>query len=285
MIVYFNGNFVPKAKVTISPDDRGFLFGDGVYEVLRSYGGRLFRAEEHFRRLARSLQEVRIDGLDVGSFREIAHELLERNGLQDNDGKLYLQVTRGVAPRRHSFPDDSVTPTVYAEASPFRPNREKWEVGVRIVLVDDLRWGRCDIKSVALLPNVLASQQAKESGAEEAIFVREGMATEGAHTNFCAVFEGELGTHPLGDRILAGVTRGAVLDLCRQLRVPVREAPVRVAELRQASELMILGTTTEIMPVIQVDDWRVGNGKPGPVTRDLQRAFRNLVAAQVGEPS
>ena len=279
MLVYFNGDYIPKEDVSISPDDRGFLLADGVYEVLRTYGGKMFRAGSHARRLARSLRELRMSGPSEQDLICITSELLQRNHLDRGDAKIYVQVTRGSAPRRHSFPDKVTPPTVYAEASLFRSVKEKWDLGVRIILVPDIRWARCDIKSVALLPNVLASQRAKESGAEEAIFVREGTVTEGAHTNFCAVFDGELVTHPLNNLILAGVTRGVVLDLCRGLGVPFRESPIPERELRQARELMILGTTTEIMPVVQVDDWRVGDGMPGPVTRRLQRAFRELVAA------
>jgi len=279
LIVYFNGRFVPKEDVRVSPDDRGFLFADGAYEVLRSYGGRLFKVEEHFRRMDRSLRELRIAGLDEESLRDIAEEVMQRNALEGADAVLYVQVTRGVAPRSHAFPDEGTPPTVYVSASPFRPSRDRWESGVKIVLVPDIRWARCDIKSVALLANVLASQQAKESGAEEAVFVRDGVITEGSHTNFCAVFEGQLVTHPRTNHILAGVTRRVARNLCGELGIPFRESPIQEEELREASELMILGTTTEIMPVVQVDDWRVGDGKPGPVTTKLQRAFRDLVTA------
>jgi D-alanine transaminase len=280
MIVYFNGDFIPKEDVKISPDDRGFLLADGVYEVLRTYGGKTFRASDHARRLARSLRELQMSGPGEKDLIDVASELLQCNHLDRGDAKIYVQVTRGSAPRRHSFPEQAIPPTVYAEASPFRSVREKWDDGIRAVLVPDIRWARCDIKSVALLPNVLASQRAKESGAEEAIFVREGTVTEGAHTNCCAVFDGELVTHPLSNHILAGVTRGVVSDLCQSLGVPFREFPIPEEELKQAEELMILGTTTEILPVVQVDDWRVGDGRPGPVTRRLQRAFRELVAAE-----
>jgi D-alanine transaminase len=279
LIVYFNGRFVPKEDVRISPDDRGFLFADGAYEVLRSYGGRLFRAEEHFRRMDRSLRELRIAGPDEESLRHIAGEVIRRNTLGDADAALYVQITRGVALRRHAFPDEGTPPTVYVSVSPFRPSRDRWESGVKVILVPDIRWVRCDIKSVALLPNVLASQRAKESNAEEAVFVRDGVVTEGSHTNFCAVFDGRLVTHPRTNHILAGITRGVVRDLCGALDIPFRESPIREKELRKASELMILGTTTEIMPVVQVDNWRVGDGKPGPVTTKLQQAFRDLVTA------
>jgi D-alanine transaminase len=284
MLVYFNGDFILKEDVRISPDDRGFLLADGVYEVVRTYGGRAFRAGDHARRLARSLRELQMSGPSEKEVIDIISELLRRNPFDKKDAKIYIQVTRGSAPRRHSFPDQATPPTVYAEASLFRSVRKEWDDGIRIILVPDLRWARCDIKSVALLPNVLASQRAKENSAREAVFVREGTVIEGAHTNFCAVFDGELVTHPLNNRILAGVTRGVVLDLCRDLGVPFRESPIPEEKLRQAGELMILGTTTEIMPVVRVDDWQVGDGRPGPVTRRLQRAFRELVTAEASTP-
>ena len=276
MIAYFNGRFMPKEEVKISPDDRGFLLGDGVYEVIRSYSGRLFKVEEHFRRMARSLRELRIHGVDTEDLKGIVEALIEYNELGDGDAKLYIQITRGVAPRRHSFPDEGTPPTVYATASPFQPPRQKWEHGVRIILVPDIRWARCDIKSVALLPNILANQQAKERGAEEAVFVRDGAITEGSHTNFCAVFDGELATHPKSNYILAGIMRETVLDLCDELDIPVKEFPIFERDLKEADELMILGTTSEIMPVVQVDDRQVGDVTPGRIAMKLQRAYREL---------
>jgi D-alanine transaminase len=184
-----------------------------------------------------------------------------------------------VAPRKHAFPEKPTPPTVYLAAYPLKPAPQKWENGVKIILVPDTRWERCDIKSVALLPNVLASQQARASGAEEAVFVRDGQVLEGSHTNFCAVFGAQLVTHPLTNHILAGITRGIVLELCRDLGIPFREEPISESRLREADELMIVGTTTEIMPVVQVDGWQVGEGKPGPITTELQQGFRRLVSA------
>ncbi len=286
MIVYFNGQFLPKEDVKVSPDDRGFLFADGAYETVRAYNGRPFKAQDHFKRMARSLRELQIEGPDEQTLAEIVNELLQRNGLGDAEATIYMQITRGVAPRRHSFPDQEISPTVYACALPLHPSRQKWENGVKIILVPDIRWARCDIKAVALLPNVLASQQAKQKGAEEAVFVRDGVVTEGSHTNLCGVFDGQLVTHPRTNYILAGITRGTVLDLCRQLGIPVREFPIFEGQLREADELMIVGTTTEIMPVVQVNDWKVSNGEPGPITKNLQRAFREMTRkAAASSPS
>lgn len=274
MISYFNSHFLPKEEIRISPDDRGFLFGDGVYEVIRAYGGKLFQADAHLTRLEHSLREIRIAGIDVAHLGDIANELLERNAL--GDATIYIQVTRGVAPRKHSFPDTETSPTVYLTAAPLAASSQKAEAGVKIIFVPDIRWARCDIKSITLLPNVLANQQAKENGAEEAVFVRDGTITEGTHSNFCAVIDGALVTHPKSDRILAGVTRQVVLDLCRELSIPVREIPIREEELPRADELMLLGTTTEVMPIVQVDERKIGDGNPGPVTRRLLAALREL---------
>jgi D-alanine transaminase len=280
MIVYYNDRFLLKEAVCISPDDRGFLLADGAYEVIRAYGGRFFESHAHLQRLERSLKALRIAQPETARLRGIAEELLRRNDLGHGDAIVYIQVTRGTAPRRHAFPDQGTSPTVYLCASSVRSSPEKSERGVGIILVPDIRWLRCDIKSLALLPNVLANQEAKERGAEEAVFVRDGVITEGTHTNFCAVFDGQLVTHPRTNLILGGITRQVVLDLCRRLNIACLESPIHDRDLKKASELMIVSTTVEVLPVVQVDDWLVGDGKPGPTTRKLQQAFRAEIAAK-----
>jgi D-alanine transaminase len=276
MTVYFNGEFVDKDDVSISPDDRGFVFGDGVYEVLRAADGRFFRPDDHFRRLRRSLREIRLDGVDVGALREAIGELLARNDLQDGPAKAYLQITRGAAPRRHAFPDADTEPTVYARANALTPPTEKWEEGVKVILHPDRRWARCDIKSLNYLPNVLANQAAMEAGAYEALLTREGFVMEGSHSSMAAVFDGTVVTRPLTNHVLPSTTRTVLLELCEDLGIPVDEAPISTDALPDADELILLGTTTGIMPIVQVEDWAVGGGTPGPVTRTLQDAFRAL---------
>jgi D-alanine transaminase len=278
MIAYFNGKFIPKEKISISPDDRGFLFADGVYEVICSYGGKLFKLEEHLKRLERSLRELHMAGHPINSLGSIAKELIDRNELSTVHATIYIQITRGAAPRNHVFPEKDTPLTVYAAASPFRPLYTEREKGIKVITLSDIRWGRCDIKSVSLLPNVLASQQAKENGATEAIFIRNGIITEGSHTNVCAVFDGRLATHPADNHILGGITRSVVLNLCMALDIPFTESPVPEKELKHADELMVLGTTYEILPVVQVNDWKVGNGEPGAVTRTLQQAYSQATA-------
>jgi D-alanine transaminase len=276
MIVYYNGEYMPKEEVKLSPDDRGFLFADGIYEVIRAYPGHLFAVEAHLQRMRYGLRELRIKPPQL-DFRALAVKLLQDNHLDNSEALVYFQITRGAAPRLHTFPPDTVQPTIYAYASAFHPPQEKWDSGVKVILTPDIRWTRCDIKSISLLPNVLANQQAEENGAYEAVFVRNGLVTEGSRTNFCGVLEGQLVTHPKGPYILPGITRDVVLALCRDLSIPVREYPILEQELKKADELMLVGTTTEIMPVVQVNDWPVGNGQPGPVTRKLQQRFRERI--------
>jgi len=290
MTIFLNDSFIPKEDAKISPDDRGFIFGDGVYEVIRSYNGRLFRAESHFKRLARSLEEIRIrtvktsevsETSEVSSLvkieelKDIVKRLIKDNHLEKGDAKVYIQITRGAAPRNHAFPENTL-PTVYACASPFEPPLKKWKEGIKVILVPDIRWARCDIKTTGLLPNILANQQAKDKGADEAIFVRNGTVTEGSLTNFCAVFNGVLTTFPESSYILSGITRSVVLELCRDFAIPVREFPVFEKDLDKADECMVVGTTAEVMPVVQINDRIVGNGKPGAITLRLQRAFKEI---------
>jgi D-alanine transaminase len=284
MIAYFNGQFLPKEEIRISPDDRGFLFADGVYEVIRAYGGKPFKMAEHLQRLARSLREIRIDYPALPELAAIGEKLIAANQLAAGEyATLYIQITRGApASRKHPFPDEPVPPTVYVAASPGISQKAKIEKGVKIILTPDIRWTRCDIKSISLLPNVLANQQAKENDAEEAVFVRDGVITEGSHTNFFMIFGGRVLTHPLNGHILPGITRDIIIDLCRQLKIPFQEKLVLGKDLPKAEELFISGTSMEVTPVIQVDDWKVGGGVPGPLSRKLQAAYRKMLAEIMG---
>ena len=272
MIVYFNGAFCPKEEVRISPDDRGFLFGDGIYEVARTYGGRLFALERHLERLRYSLEQIRISGVDLGKVEGIARELLTRNQLERRDSVVYLQVTRGAAPRTHAFPKPPAAATLYGYAAPIVPKFDP-ATGVAAITVPDNRWARCDIKSVSLLANCLANQQAAEASAFEALFVRDGVVLEGSHTSLFAVIGGEVRTVPLTNYVLPGITRGIVLELCRSQGIPARETPVFLPELLRADEVFLAGTTTEVLGVVQLDGRPVSGGKPGKVTSRLREAF------------
>ena len=277
---------MPKSEVCISPDDRGFLFADGVYEVLCAVDGRLFQADAHFARLARSLDVLHIPAPPLDELRQAATSLLAKNELDREGARIYIQITRGAAPSRgHAFPDEDVVPTIFASVVAYTPPREAWAQGVRAILMHDIRWSRCDIKSLALLPNILASQRAKEAGAYDAVFVREGVITEGSHTSVGFVFDGCLTMHPLTHHILGGVTRDVVLELCRESGIPHQERPVMIEELSQAAEVMLLGTTTGIMPVVALDEQRIGDGRPGPLTLQLQRALWHMMSAPARTPA
>jgi D-alanine transaminase len=271
-VVYLNGEYIPKASASLSPDDRGFLFGDGIYEVVRSYGGRIFALDAHLQRMHRGLSELRIHGVDAAAFGEIARQLLSRNDLAEDDAIVYMQVTRGAAPRRHAFPTDPTPPTAYAAASPFQPRGDAAK-GVGVITVPDVRWARCDIKTVNLLGNCLANQRAQEAGATEAVLVRDGVALEATASSFFGVFDGEVRTAPKSNYILPSITREVALELCREAGVPCRETPIFFHELTSADELFLAGTTVEIMPIVELDGRPVGDGRPGPVQRRLYEMF------------
>ncbi len=274
-LVYLNGDYLPRDEARVSADDRGFLLSDGIYEVTPAYGGRFFRGDRHLARMARGLAALRID-FDTGRLPAIKRRLLELNGLADADfSYVYMQVTRGAAPRTHHFPAHAIEPTVYAYAQPHqRPPRERWERGYRAITAPDRRWARVDIKSVALLPNVLAMQAAVDAEVDDVVLVRDGVAIEGAHSNFFAVSGDVLVTHPATHQILHGITREYVLELAAGLGIPVELRPLGVEELASASETFLTGTTTEVHPIVEIDGRPVGDGTVGPVARRLSAAYR-----------
>lgn len=272
--VYLNGEFIPKDKAFISVDDRGFLFGDGIYEVTAAYRGNLYRWDRHLARANRGLGALRID-FDPSTLEEVHYRLLEENGLEEAPvSYVYLQITRGVAKRTHKFPPNPVEPTVYMFAGEYqRPARERWEEGYTSITVNDVRWARRDLKTIQLLPNVLGAQAPVDRGADEIVFVHEGMAIEGSHNNLFMVFGDTVVTHPLSNQILPGITREVVLDLARKLGYEVQERCVPLEEMFAADELFHSGTLSEVKPCVAVDGKPIGNGKVGPVTRALFEAF------------
>jgi len=276
MHVYLNGEFLPLEQARVSVEDRGFLFGDGVYEVTRALPGGLFAESAHWERLQRGIQELRLtppEGFSKARVRDISERLLEANGLAGRQATVYLQLTRGAAPRNHAFPPAGTPPTLYLSASPFQVPWTQRKEGVSALLLPDLRWARCDLKTVNLLPNILAKQQAREAGVFEALLVRDGVITEGASTSVFIVMGGALYTHPKNQHILPGVTRDIVLSLARELGMMVHEQPVRVDERDRFEEVFLAGTTTDVQPVVAVNGAKVGEGKPGPMTLALQRAL------------
>ncbi|HPR85806.1 MAG TPA: D-amino-acid transaminase [Prolixibacteraceae bacterium] len=274
-IVYLNGKFVPKNEALISPEDRGFNFADGIYEVIKYYNGKAFRYADHLERLKRSLREVSICFDECEQLEAMLQELLVRNGLADKEAGVYLQITRGSQTRIHRFPDQ-IEPTVYATAFPFASKWDQLKNGVKVITTEDIRWLRCDIKSVSLLPNVMAAQKAYEQGAIEAIFIRNGVVTEGSHSSFLAVKDGTIYTHPDSNLVLPGITKIVVREICRENNIPLVEEGFAASELASMDEMMIVGTGSEVTPVVQIDKMTVGNGNPGSVTLLLQEKFFEL---------
>ena len=289
MLVYLNGDVLELAQARISPEDRAFLFADGLYEAVLARRGRLLFWDEHERRLRAGLTALRIDFSqcialpEPAALRGVAEGLLRSNQLTTGDALVYLQVSRGAAPRLHAFPEPPVPPTVYMTARAWGGHPPVLVAGGATALtVADTRWARCDIKSTALLPNVLAQQQAKEAGAHEAIFVRDGIALEGSHSNLFAVRAGEVWTYPACNYILDGITRVAVLELAAAMGIPVRLSAIPLADLYAADEVFLTGTTTEVLPVVAVDGRRIGHGLPGPVTAKLREAYLLQVEERSG---
>ncbi|WP_374712523.1 D-amino-acid transaminase [Symbiobacterium terraclitae] len=281
--VYLNGEFVPYERALISVEDRAFLFADGIYEVVRVYGGRPFDLEPHLARLSRSAGELRLPEPDGEHLAAVTRELIRRNGL--DEGTVYFQITRGVhAPRAHAFPTGTAAPTVVVLTHPLSPEalaagEQHRREGVAAITVPEQRWARCDIKSVSLLPNVLAKQQAVERGAYEALFVRDGFVIEGSSSNLFAVLDGEVVTYPACNYILNGIARQRVIRNARELGYTVREQGIPLGALDRCQELFLTSTTSEVMPIVAVDGKPVGSGAVGPVARALQAAYRDAVRA------
>jgi D-alanine transaminase len=277
MIVYFNEKYLTLDEVKISPYDRGFHFADGVYEALRSYNGKLFRFESHMKRLKYSLNELNISFNNLKEFEFISLKLAEMNDILPEDFSVYIQITRGVQfPRKHNY-ENNFSPTVFVSVSKLKDNSELLENGVKVILEEDIRWTRCDIKSISILPSILAKTKAVNQNAYEAIFHRDGKISEGSHTNFFAVKDSVVYTAPLSNFILEGITREVIIELCVKNKIKVIEDYVTVDKLKSFDEFFITGTTTEITPVIKIDDSIVGNGLPGKLTRLIQKYFREYV--------
>jgi len=278
-IVYLNGAFVPQDQASVPLLDRGFMFGDGVYEVIPAYGARPFRLEQHLQRLDNSLAAIRLaNPLTHDQWRRVLEVLIARNA--GDDQSIYLQVTRGPAPRNHAFPDH-VQPTVVALSTPLTPlAADILAHGVAAITSEDIRWKYCHIKAITLLPNVLLRQQALDAGAAEAILVRDGLVTEGAASNVFIVAQGRLITPPTGPFLLPGITRDLIIELARGNGVPCDEADIPQASLRQADEIWLSSSTREILPVTRLDDRVVSDGKPGPLWRrlyDLYQAYKQAL--------
>lgn len=274
MWVYLNGQFLQEEEAKISFLDRGFVFADAVYEVVHIYHGRFFFLDRHLQRLQRSLAEIKLE-FDVETLRPVLLELLKRHQGMD-EGSLYLQISRGAAPRKHGL-SRGIAPTVVAYITELSdPDRTLWEQGGRAIFYQDIRWHLCHVKTVGLLVNCLAKEEALSQGAQDAIFLRNGIVTEATSSNVFMVKKGILYTHPNGHWILPGITRQLVLELARDLGIPAKEQPFSKEELLAAEEVFLTGTMGEIAPYVVVEGQKIGSGEVGPVTRHLQHAFRQL---------
>lgn len=272
--VYLNGKFLAADDARISPMDRGFIFGDGIYEVIPVYNGHLFRLEEHLQRLDNSLASVSIKNtLSHSDWRTVLEELITRNG--GGNQSVYLQITRGAAPRDHAFPAN-VEPTVFIMSNPLKPVPEEIYIdGVSAITLDDIRWKYCHIKAIALLPNILLRQQALDAGAVEAILIRDGEVTEGAASNLFIVSNGTLITPPKGALLLPGITRDLILELAHDNGIASSEAAISPDMLNNADEIWLSSSTKEILPVTKLDGRPVGDGKPGEVWRRMIAIYQD----------
>ncbi|MDT4332604.1 D-amino acid aminotransferase [Methylomonas sp. MED-D] len=264
-LVYLNGDYLPLAEAKVSVLDRGFLFGDGVYEVIPAYGGKLFRLEDHIVRLNNSLAGIRLTvPHGVADWQAIFQPLLSAG----KDQYIYLQITRGYAPTRdHGFPE-TVVPTVFAMCSEIKPFPGK-SAGIKAITLDDTRWQLCNIKAITLLANILLRQQALDRDCAEAILVKNGYVIEGAASNLFAVIDGELITPPKSNEILPGITRDVILELASADGIPCREDIIALEGLQTAEEVWVASSTREILAVVELDGKPIGTGKPGPVWQRL----------------
>lgn len=274
---YLNGQFLPLAETKVSAMDRGFLYGDGIYEVIPVYGGKPFRLTQHLHRLNNSLSAIKLDiDYDFAKLEKIIFELIKRNS-PEQEGAIYLQCTRGPAPvREHTFPKH-IKPTIFAYCTPVQPKSlAELSLGIKALTAADIRWKRCDIKAITLLANVLLRQQAVENQVQEAILINNGFAVEGTSTNLFVVKSDIITTPPLSQMILGGITRDLVLELAAQNHFTSQEAAITEAELRSADEIWLTSSSREIAPVIELDGKKVGTGKAGPLWFKMIEHFQNF---------
>lgn len=277
-----NGDLVERTEASIDIEDRGYQFGDGVYEVIRVYNGKMFTESEHINRLWSSASSI---GIKIPYTKEALQSQLQQL-IQKNQlvlGTVYLQFTRGISPRKHPFPADDVVPTFIAYTREVDRPESKLQTGVKAMITDDIRWLRCDIKSLNLLGNLLANQKAAEAGCDEAILHRDGRVTEGSHSNISIVKQGEVYTHPANHFILNGISRQLMLSICSREGVKVNEQAFTLEDLSKADEIFLTGTTVEVMPVIELEGKPVSGGKPGNITMKLQALFKQEIESQCGK--
>ncbi len=287
VLACLNGETMPVEQARVPVWDRGFLFGDAVYEVCRIYAGRCWLEDAHFARLRRSLAELEFPPVDIDRLIDRVHQTIAASGV--GEGTVYMQITRGVAPRAHAYPDPPVEPTELIVVRPYDDSATARlrESGARLLSHPDLRWKRCDIKTTNLLGNCIATEAAHRAGCHEAVLIdADGYVTESTHTSLLWVRGGRIEGTPEGPEILPGTTRQLVLRLIEPLEIPFAETRVTLDELAAADEVILVGTTTEVVPVVRVDDRRIAAGSPGPVAGRLWEAYRRAVEGWLaGRPS
>jgi D-alanine transaminase len=271
-LAYVNGEFMPVDKAMVPIEDRGYQFGDGVYEFIASYEGRLFMLDAHLDRLERSMRELAFDPISRAEIQTVIVDLFKRSGYPR--AGIYIQISRGVAPRNHAFGQD-MTPQIIMTIRAVKEISELRRKGATAITVQDLRWGRCDIKTIQLLANCLAKQKALDSGCDDAIFVSDqGVVREGTSSNLFIVTAGRLTTHPLTDNILPGITRMVVFNICKAANLGLEESFFNTETLYSADEVFLTGTVTEVLPIVRIDGKSIGDGKVGPTTRRLYDLLR-----------
>lgn len=277
-LAYVNGKIMPIEQACVPIEDRGYQFGDAVYEFFASYGGRIFAMEAHLDRLERSLGALAFNPIDRDHIRNAIMKTFQQAGY-DRAG-IYLQISRGVAPRNHAFPLGVPAQIIITVRPVPETAQELLTNGAKAITVTDIRWGRCDIKTVQLLPNAWAKQQAIDAGANDAIFIsKEGIVREGTASNVFIAKNGILLTHPLTPHILPGITRAQVIDICKNQDIEVREDYFDQSTMMEADEVFLTGTVTEVLPVTRINDQPIGNGKPGPLAQKLFGLLRKIAGA------
>ncbi|MDP4162066.1 MAG: D-amino-acid transaminase [Bacillota bacterium] len=280
--VLLNGEIIERSDAKIDVEDRGYQFGDGVYEVIRVYNGSMFTSEEHLARFRKSAEAIGIKlNFTIEEISAFLNQLIEKNNVVL--GTVYLQITRGTSPRNHAFPSPGVPTNIVAYTKEVARPVENMKSGVKAMLIEDIRWLRCDIKSLNLLGNLLAKQEAVEAGCFEAIQHRGQTVTEGSSSNILMIKEGKIITHPADNLILNGITKRKLQEICIAAQIPFEERSFTIDEISQADEILLTSTTAEIMPIVEVNGKAVNEGIPGTLTKRLQELFETEIEKQCGE--
>ncbi|MCS0789744.1 D-amino-acid transaminase [Cytobacillus pseudoceanisediminis] len=279
--VILNGDLIERSEAKVDIEDRGYQFGDGVYEVIRVYNGKMFTADEHLERLLESGRKIELDiPYSIGQLKQMLAEMIERNNLEL--GIVYMQFSRGTSPRNHAYPGADVAPVLTAYTRETSRPVDSMRNGVKAILIEDIRWLRCDIKSLNLLGNIMAKQKAAQSGCFEAIQHRGDTVTEGSSSNIAIVKDGTLYTHPATNLILNGITRRKINEICRGNGVALEESAFTKDDLLDADEVFMSSTSAEITPITEIEGKPIGNGSPGPITNKLQNLFEEAIEKECG---